>query len=123
MPQRILVVDDEPDFCAALHDILENDGYDVHQAPNALAALLLLENLLPDLILTDLMMPGMDGLAFLRKVRAHQSWKAIPAVVVSAKGTVQDIAAARDAGANAYLTKPFSARELRDTVKSFVTTL
>ncbi len=120
MTHRILVVDDEPDFCAALHDILESDGYDVHQAPSALAALVLLENLEPDLILTDLMMPGMDGLAFVREIRAHQSWRGIPTVVVSAKGTAQDIAAARDAGADAYLTKPFSARELRDTVRSFV---
>lgn len=120
MSHRILVVDDEPDFCAALQDILESDGYDVHQAPNALAALLLLESLLPDLILTDLMMPGMDGLAFLRRVRAHHTWRKIPAVVVIAKGTPQDITAAREAGADAYLTKPFSADELRRTVKSFI---
>jgi DNA-binding response OmpR family regulator len=121
LTHRILVVDDEPDFCTALHDILEGDGYDVEQAPNAMAALGLLERILPDLILTDLMMPGMDGLTFLREVRAHGMWKEIPAVVVSAKGTAQDKAAAREAGANAYLTKPFSARELRDTVRSFVT--
>jgi CheY-like chemotaxis protein len=119
LAHRILVVDDEPDFCEALHDILENDGYDVDRAPNAIEALSVLESVIPDLILTDVMMPGMDGLSFLRRIRSNPDWSKIPAMVVSAKGTPQDVAAATEAGADGYLTKPFSARELREAIRGF----
>jgi DNA-binding response OmpR family regulator len=121
MSPTLLLVDDEPDFCAALHDILEAAGYDVHEAPSASIALSILESITPDLILTDIMMPGEDGLSFLRKVRSRPSWSGIRAIVVSAKGMPEDIAAARHAGADGYLTKPFSARELRDTIDAFIT--
>lgn len=120
MPPTILLVDDEPDFCSALHDILEAAGYDVHQAATAREALALLDRLQPDLILSDVMMPGMDGLDFLRQVRARPQASRIKAVVVSAKGMPEDIEAARRAGADGYLVKPFSARELRDAVESFL---
>lgn len=120
MPPSILVVDDEPDFCSAIHDILEAAGYHVHQAATATEALALLDRLVPDLILSDVMMPAMDGLTFLREVRARPGGSRIKAVVVSAKGMPEDIEAARLAGADGYLVKPFSAHELRDTVDRFL---
>ncbi|MEW6568337.1 MAG: response regulator [Chloroflexota bacterium] len=120
MPPIILLVDDEPDFCSALHDILEASGYDVHEASSAREALAVLDRIVPDLILSDVMMPGVDGLAFLRAVRARPEAARIKAVVVSAKGLPEDIEAARCAGADGYLVKPFSARELRETVDSFI---
>ncbi len=120
MPPTILLVDDEPDFCSALHDILEAAGYEVHQAATAGEALALLDRLQPDLILSDVMMPGMDGYAFLRRVRARPQASQIKAVAVSAKGMPEDIEAARSAGADGYLVKPFSARELRETVATFL---
>src|SRR3990172_3471444 len=67
----ILLVDDEPDFCAALHDILEAAGFEVYFAPSVGAALSVLEKVTPDLILTDVMMPGIDGLSFVRQVRSR----------------------------------------------------
>jgi CheY-like chemotaxis protein len=115
----ILLVDDEPDFCAALRDILEAAGFDVYFAPSAGAALSVLEKVTPDLILTDVMMPGIDGLSFVRQVRSRADWSKIKTIVVSAKGMPEDIAAARRAGADAYLTKPFSARDLREAVGAF----
>jgi DNA-binding response OmpR family regulator len=118
----ILLVDDEPDFCAALHDILEAAGFDVYNAPNAELALEILENHTPNLILTDVMMPGVDGLSFVRKVRARSDWAKIKTIVVSAKGMPEDIAAARNAGADAYLTKPFSARDLTEAVQAIAPT-
>lgn len=120
MSPTILLVDDEPDFCSALHDILEAAGYDVHQAASAGQALALLDDLQPDLVLTDVMMPGMDGLELLRQLRARPQASRIKAVVVSAKGMPEDIEAARSAGADGYLVKPFSARELRQAVESFL---
>jgi DNA-binding response OmpR family regulator len=115
----ILLIDDEPDFCSALHDILEAEGFDVHAAPNVHGAMSILERLTPDLILTDVMMPGVDGLAFLRRLRSRPEWSRIRTIVVSAKGMPEDIAAAHHAGADAYLTKPFSARELKNVVEAF----
>jgi two-component system chemotaxis response regulator CheY len=67
------------------------------------------------------MMPGEDGLSFLQKVRSRPRWSGIRAIVVSANGMPEDIAAARHAGADGYLTKPFSARELRATIDAFIT--
>jgi len=115
----ILLVDDEPDFCAALHDILEAAGFEVYFAPSVGAALSVLEKVTPDLILTDVMMPGVDGLSFVRQVRSRSDWSKIKTIVVSAKGMPEDIDAARRAGADAYLTKPFSARDLREAVGAF----
>lgn len=121
MQPIILLVDDEPDFCSALHDILEAAGYDVHEASSVSEALSFLNRTVPDLILSDVMMPGQDGLTLLRQVRADPSWANIRTVVVSAKGLPEDIEAAREAGADGYLTKPFSARELLKTVDAFLT--
>jgi CheY-like chemotaxis protein len=115
----ILLVDDEPDFCAALRDILESVGFEVLYAPNVGAALGVLEKVVPDLILTDVMMPGQDGLSFVRQVRSRADWSKIKTIVVSAKGMPEDIDAARRAGADAYLTKPFTARDLREAVGAF----
>jgi DNA-binding response OmpR family regulator len=115
----ILLVDDEPDFCAALRDILEAAGFEVHNAPSVSAALTILEGFTPTLILTDVMMPGVDGLTFVRQLRSRADWAKIKTIVVSAKGMPEDIAAARRAGADAYLTKPFSARDLREAVEAF----
>lgn len=120
MSASILIVDDEPDFCAALRDILEAEGHQVTIEPSASRALTRLETATPDLILTDLMMPGLDGIGFLRRLRERPTWSAVPAVVISARGMAEDLAEARAAGADDYLVKPFSADELRAMVASHV---
>ena len=116
----ILVVDDEPSFCTVLSEILRSFGYFVRQAYDADHAIELLKVDLPDLILTDVMMPGMDGLTFIRQIRADPKRSSIPTIVISAKSQAEDIAATKRAGADAYLIKPFSARELRDVVHKFI---
>ena len=118
MPASILIVDDEPDFCTALRDILEAEGHQVTVEPSASRALTRLEAGTPDLILTDLMMPGLDGIGFLRRLRERPAWSGICAVVISARGMAEDLAEARAAGADDYLVKPFSADELRAMVAS-----
>lgn len=115
----VLIVDDEPAFCFAMAEILRLSGYQVHQTHSAYEALDLLRDITPDLILTDIMMPGADGLDFIRQVRAHQAWARIPTVAVSAKAMVQDREAARLAGADGYLAKPFSAQELKAMIRRF----
>ena len=116
----ILVVDDEPSFCTVLSEILRSFGYSVRQAYNANHAFELLKKSLPDLILTDVMMPGMDGLTFIRQIRADPDRSSIPTIVISAKAQAEDISASKEAGADACLVKPFSARELRDVVHKYI---
>jgi CheY-like chemotaxis protein len=113
----VLIVDDEPAFCFAMAEILRLNGYEVIQANSVHEALSTLENTMPDLILTDIMMPGSDGLAFIRQLRSRDVWAKIPTIAVSAKAMSQDRDAARDAGADGYLAKPFSAQELQDTIR------
>jgi CheY-like chemotaxis protein len=118
--QYILVVDDEPSFCTVVSEILRSYGYLVRQAYSVEQALEILDQEQPDLIVTDVMMPGIDGLTFIREVRLDPIWSSIPTIVVSAKGQPEDIAATKEAGANACLVKPFSARLLLDTVRAFL---
>lgn len=118
--QSILVVDDEPSFSAVLSEILRSFGYLVHQANNVDNAIAILNEEIPDLILTDIMMPGIDGLSFVRKIRSDSQLSSIPIIVVSAKLQPADIEATELAGADAYLVKPFSALELREAVQALL---
>lgn len=113
----VLVVDDEPDFCQVIKEILRIDGMLVLEAHNVNQALAALALQAPDLVLTDVMMPDIDGLEFVRCLRSEPLWSKIPAVVVSARVLEEDREAALQAGANAFLPKPFSARELRETIR------
>jgi len=117
VPISILVVDDEPAFCTVVCEILRVYGYVAHPANSAKQAMELLEGITPDLILADVMMPEIDGLTLLRELRSKSGWKAIPAIVISAKCDPEDFTDAFDAGANGCLAKPFSASELREIVE------
>jgi CheY-like chemotaxis protein len=122
-PERrhtILLVDDELTFCAVMAEILESFGYTVIQAHDAQQAIEVLDRLDPDLILTDVMMPDLDGLSLIRHLRNGNSHHNVPIVVISAKATPGDIDAARQAGADACLPKPFSVQELHTTLDSFL---
>jgi CheY-like chemotaxis protein len=117
---RVLVVDDEPTFCGVMGDILHALGFQVGYAHSVAEALRFLEVQTPDLILTDVMMPDVDGLTLLRRVRAEPAWSHIPAIVLSAKATREDAAEARQAGADLWIPKPFSIKELRAALLSFL---
>ena len=115
----VLVVDDEPAFCTVVCEILRTYGFSAHQALSARHAITLLSEFTPDLILTDIMMPDVDGLSMIRKLRSDPELSQIPTVVLSAKSEPGDIHAAFEAGADACLPKPFSAQELRELVARF----
>ncbi|OGO70591.1 MAG: hypothetical protein A2Z37_15530 [Chloroflexi bacterium RBG_19FT_COMBO_62_14] len=119
----VLVVDDEPDFCQVVKEILSIDGLVVLEAHSVTQALAALAHQTPDLVLTDVMMPDIDGLDLIRSLRSEPSWSRIPAVVVSARVLEEDRAAALLAGANAFLPKPFSARELRETIRPLLSSV
>ena len=101
--ELVLVVDDDPDILDAICDILGGEGYRVARARHGLEALARLEQERPSVILLDLMMPVMDGLAFAQVLRSREDG-AIPIVVISADGNPQKAAAV---GARGFLAKPF----------------
>ena len=117
-PRTVLVIDDERGFCDVVSVILESQGYEVRQAHEANDAFGLLTESVPDLILTDLMMPKIDGLSLIRRLRETPDWAEIPVVMVSAHSEPAIQESAREAGADGFIAKPFSASELRATVRA-----
>lgn len=113
--RRILVVDDEMPILRLLRRILKASGYEVLAAASGLEALDLAHQQPPDLVLLDLSMPGMDGLAVCRELR---QWLAVPIIVVSARGEERYKVHALDLGADDYLTKPFGYDELLARVRA-----
>jgi CheY-like chemotaxis protein len=116
----VLIIDDELTFCAVMGEVLESFGFRVHQAYSAGQALLVLAEVTPDLILTDLRMPDSDGIKLLEQLRLEPIWGRIPKIVITAKASSTDLTAARQAGADGFLRKPFSVRELRAAITPFL---
>jgi len=112
----ILVIDDEKPFCEVVAEILTNFGYCVEKAFSATQALQLLDEVDPALIILDIMMPDIDGLTLVRKLRLEPRFANLPIIVSSAKFLEEDRSAAINAGASMYLTKPFSAQDLRSSI-------
>ncbi len=107
----ILVVDDEPDLCDILRFNLEDAGYTVHTAHSASEALAFgVTN--ADLILLDVMMPGMDGFALARRLKAAPATAQIPIIFLTARDSEEDTVSGLDLGADDYIAKPFSIREV-----------
>ena len=113
---RVLVVDDEPDVLLLCRLNLEQRGHDVLEAPNGDVALERAREGAPDVVVLDLMLPGMDGYQVLRSLRAGEGTSAIPVVVLTAKSLQADRERSRELGAAAFLTKPFLPEELCDMV-------
>lgn len=118
IPRSVLVLDNERGFLDVVTMILESHGYEVQQANHAHQALGLMDRRKPDLILTDVMMPEVDGFHFLRQVRQRPSWSDIPVVMVSAYDEPEIKESATAAGAE-FMAKPFSANQLRSTVGAY----
>src|SRR5689334_24767023 len=112
---RILVVDDEPQLTRVLRTGLTSRGYDVRAAADGLAGFEAFNDWHPDLVITDLAMPNVDGLELCRRLRAVS---AVPIIVLSAKGEEKTKVAALDLGADDYVTKPFGIDELLARVRA-----
>lgn len=108
--ERVLVVDDDPPLLRMLARTLEAEGFEVEVAPDGGAALAATERLLPDVIVLDVGLPGMDGLAVCRRLRAKGL--ATPVLMLTARDAVPDRVAGLEAGADDYLVKPFATEEL-----------
>jgi two-component system, OmpR family, alkaline phosphatase synthesis response regulator PhoP len=108
----VLVADDDPDILLLMTLTLERDGYDVVVAKDGLGALEAAVERVPHLVLLDLMMPGLDGYEVARRIRGEPTTKDLPIVIVTAAAEESQAARALEAGADAYMKKPFSPREL-----------
>jgi class 3 adenylate cyclase len=115
---RILLIEDEPQNIQAVSAVLKEQGYQVNIATNGRQGLELLERLRPDLILLDVMMPGMDGFEVCRRMKASPAWREIPVIFLTAMNEPTDTVAGFEAGAVDYVSKPFNAHELVARVRT-----
>jgi two-component system phosphate regulon response regulator PhoB len=118
MSGAILVVEDEPSIQELIAVNLEHAGHRVLRAADVPEAQALVREVLPDLVLLDWMLPGTPGLNFARELRADQRTKDIPIIMLTARAQEQDTIAGLEGGADDYVTKPFSPRELLARVKA-----
>jgi CheY-like chemotaxis protein len=112
----VLIVEDNPGLRRMLRDVLEVNGYIVHVAPDAFVALPLAQKVRPDLILTDIGLPGMDGIRFARRIREDWSLSHVPILTMTAQETPDVIARVREAGLHGPLTKPVNLFKLTSQI-------
>ncbi|MCX8084466.1 MAG: response regulator [Calditerrivibrio sp.] len=113
---KVLLADDELRLRKVVVLHLKKAGFDVIEASNGKQALELAIKSNPEIIVLDIMMPEMDGITTCKELRKHEEFKSIPIIMLTAKATEQDIKIGKEAGANEYLTKPFSPKELVDKI-------
>jgi putative two-component system response regulator len=114
----ILIAEDNHVLRLALEEMLSIEGYVVMAASNGVEALSHMEMLTPDLIISDIAMPEMDGISFFERVRANSDWISIPFIFLTARGTKDDILTGKNLGAEDYLVKPLNRLELLTAVRS-----
>lgn len=115
---RVLIVEDEPAIAELIAVNLRHNGFRPTWAPDSASAQIELDAVLPDVILLDWMLPGESGLVLAKRWRAHSRTKAVPIIMLTARGDEQDRVAGLDAGADDYIAKPFSTKELLARVRA-----
>ncbi len=118
MPSHVLIVEDEPDIRALVVHHLKREGYQVSAASSGAEALRQVQAAAPDLVLLDLMMPAMDGLEVCRRLRQDPATASLPIVMLTAKGDEVDRVLGLEIGADDYIVKPFSPKELVARVRA-----
>lgn len=120
MGKRVLLIEDEPNIIEAISFILSRDGWTVHTHQDGLTALDKVQGFPPDLIILDVMLPGRSGFDILRDLRADDTTRGIPVMMLTARGQEKDRELAMRLGANHFMTKPFSNSEVRDLVRNLI---
>ena len=118
--KKIVIVEDEPDILEVLSYNLKREGFEVRDALDGIQGLALVEEVKPDLVILDLMLPGMDGLEVCRQIKGETTLMHIPVIMVTAKGEESDVVIGLGIGADDYVAKPFSPRELVARVKAAI---
>jgi two-component system response regulator MtrA len=118
--QKILVVDDEVGALTLIGIMLERGGFEVQKASDAYAALEILRTTIPDMIILDVMMPGMDGIELCRHIRGASGTSSTPVLILSARGDADAVQQGLDAGADSYLSKPILHHDLITKVRELL---
>jgi DNA-binding NarL/FixJ family response regulator len=121
MKKRLLIVDDEPNLLRAVEAVLRNEGFETSTARSGREALLSVAQNIPDLIVSDVRMPGMDGYTLARRLRSSSGYALIPIVFLSAKDEMRDRIEGFRSGVDVYVTKPFEPDELLAVIKNLLT--
>ena len=120
MANKLLIIEDEPDLRELLSFTLSREGYDVMEAETAETALQMLDSTLPDLAIVDWMLPGMDGIELVKRLRRDDVTEDLPIIMLTARGEEPDKLKSFDVGIDDYITKPFSPRELLARIKALL---
>lgn len=119
--KRILIVDDEPNIVLSLEFLMQREGYQVATAVDGDAALEALAAQAPDLVILDVMLPKMNGFDVCRRIKADPRWKGIRVLILTARGRDTEVSKGLGLGADLYVTKPFSTKELMAQVRELLT--
>lgn len=122
MTRSVLVVDDEPNIVLSLEFLMKQAGYEVRVARDGEAALQAIAEKVPDLVLLDVMMPKRDGYDVCQTVRGNPDWRGVRIIMLTARGREIEKEKGLALGADDYITKPFSTREVVDRVKFYLGT-
>ncbi len=120
MPKTVLIVDDEPNIVVPIEFLMEQNGYSVLVAGSGEEALEIIAKYEPDLVLLDIMLPGVDGYEVCEIVRLNPEWQEMKIIFLTAKGRDVDMAKGMVLGADAYIIKPFSNVDILENVRKLL---
>ena len=120
MGKKILIADDEPNIVVSLEFLMKREGFDVQVATDGEAAMQAVIAQIPDLILLDIMLPKKDGFEVCQRIRANPQWQSVKIVMLTAKGRDTEVSKGLALGADAYITKPFSTKDLVAKVRELL---
>ncbi len=113
----VLIVEDEPSIALSLRFLMEQEGYQVAVVEDGEAALTVCQQVAPDLVLLDVMLPGISGFEVCQQLKSSAEGRAVKVVLVTARGRETDLEKGKAVGADAYIVKPFAIRDVMDTVR------
>jgi DNA-binding response OmpR family regulator len=117
MTTRVLIAEDEPHIVESLSFVLQRHGYEVASVFDGEAAMARLRSDPPDMMILDVMLPRLNGFEVLKQVKSDPALRAIPVIILTAKGQTHDRRMAEEIGVDGFMTKPFSNREIVDEVR------
>ncbi|WP_138470140.1 response regulator transcription factor [Poseidonocella sp. HB161398] len=120
MGRHVLLIEDEPNITEAMRFILARDGWTVSSHADGATAVNAVSRAKPDVVVLDVMLPGRSGYDILRDLRANPDTEALPVMMLTARGQVRDRERAESFGVSHFMTKPFSNREVLDTLNSLL---